>query len=137
MVTSRLASATLSRANEMEARTEAPIPNISAKPVTSMKMGAAMLIAAKASLPTLCPTKMPSVIFITEPENMPNKVGKNIFAKSRRGDIRSKSNAAEELISGEKSRFQRTFYFFRSALGALKLCTMHHTPSTTKGMLRS
>ena len=34
---------------------------------------------------------MPSVMFITEPENIPSSVGKNIFVNSRPGDMWSKS----------------------------------------------
>ena len=61
------------------------------------------------------------MIFITEPENMPSKVGKNIFVNSRRGDILSKSSDVEVPI------LKTTLSAFRCTLAPK---TIHHTPYT-------
>ena len=59
----------------MDATTEHPAPIINPIPVTVIKTGIMMLIAAMPSLPTLCPTKMPSIAVTADMPSIPSKVG--------------------------------------------------------------
>ena len=77
-----LAPFTFPSASRMLPITDAPMPNISPIPVHTRKRGATMLIAASASLPTRCPTNMPSHILSAELKSIPTRVGKNIAVKS-------------------------------------------------------
>ena len=70
-------------ARRMLAMTEAPMPNISPSPVTTMKSGATILTAAIPSGPTPWPTKMPSMMVSRALNTMPTSVGKKIARKSR------------------------------------------------------
>ena len=76
-------SASLDISNKlMEAIIEPPIPNISPIPVPKVHTGATMLMAARASLPKPCPTKIPSVIMSSTENIIPATVGKNNLLKS-------------------------------------------------------
>ena len=59
----------------MLATTDTPTPNISEMPVVSRNSGDTMLIAANASLPTPCPTKIPSATVKSEANTIENNVG--------------------------------------------------------------
>lgn len=77
-----LAAFTFPSARRIPPITDAPIPNISPIPVHIKNIGATILMAARALLPTPWPTNMPSHMFNTELKNMPTKVGKNMAMKS-------------------------------------------------------
>ena len=61
------------------ATTELPAPIISPIPVRSIKAGQQMLMAAIPSLPTPCPTKIPSTTVTAEMLTMPKRVGMKYF----------------------------------------------------------
>lgn len=64
----------LPRARWMDATTEHPAPSISATPMSSISTGMQMLIAATPSLPTPCPTKMPSIAVTADMLSIPSSV---------------------------------------------------------------
>ena len=82
MVTKNKACVTLIRAvfclprdKCIEATTEQPAPTINPTPVKNINTGIKILIAAMPSLPTPCPTNIPSIAVTADILNMPNKVG--------------------------------------------------------------
>ena len=66
-------------AKATEAITELPMPDIKPIPVKTINNGAVMLIAAIPSLPTLCPTNIPSMAVMAHRLIIPSKVGIKIF----------------------------------------------------------
>ena len=77
--TFRRASLILPLAKAIDAITELPIPDISPIPVKTINSGAVMLMAAMPSLPTLCPTNIPSIAVMALMLIIPSKVGIKIF----------------------------------------------------------
>ena len=63
----------------MEAITEQPAPIISPAPMSDISRGTQIFTAAIPSLPTPCPTKIPSMVVTADILNIPNRVGKNSF----------------------------------------------------------
>lgn len=64
------------------------------------KIGAAILTAARALLPTPLPTKMPSAIFRIEPASSPMSVGKNSELKSFGTGVFPKSSSPPVFFGG-------------------------------------
>ena len=63
----------------IEAITELPMPDIKPIPVKTINSGAVMFMAAIPSLPTLCPTNIPSMAVMAHRLIIPSKVGIKIF----------------------------------------------------------
>ena len=70
-----LAALLLPRERWTAATTLTPVANMSDTPRPRRKMGAAMFTAAKALLPTPCPTKMPSARVSMALNTNPKRVG--------------------------------------------------------------
>ena len=97
-VTLRRATLTLPRARWIDATTEQPDPTISPMPVSSISTGITMLMAAIPSLPTQCPTKIPSIAVTADIPSIPNSVGKNNRLKSTPTSPVPKSIASSLII---------------------------------------
>ena len=64
-------------ARRILAITDEPMPNISPRPVTTIKSGATLLTAAMPLAPTPCPTNTPSIMVRSALKTIPIRVGKN------------------------------------------------------------